>query len=206
MKNTRSFLQIRPCVFNVFVSFLIIISTNIYSQNLSGNLKNHTNQKVFLIGFNGFETIQIAKDSIDAFGNFNLKYKDYKGMGYIESSDESKLFVVINEPNIMISGKHLKIPDSIIFENSVENNIFNQYAIEHNQREKALAGWKYLLPHYKNVELLKHQSKNVRLIEIEIDRLEKQDLNFLKNINSSHYVSWFLPLRKLLDDIPISAQ
>ncbi len=177
-----------------------------FSQELSGNLKHHTNQELKLMGYNGLETVELAKSSIDALGNFKFKYKNYKGTGYLETSDDSKLFIVINEPNIEISGSHLKEPDNIMFKNSIENDIFNQYAVEHNQRERALAGWKYLLPQYQNTKILKQKDNLSIKIQSEIDRLEKEDQDFLDNIKTSQYVFWFLPLRKLIDDIPLSAQ
>lgn len=206
MKKAISFLQIKLRRFNLLFALLIIASSGAFSQQLSGDLQHHTNQEIRLLGYNGFETTELAKGVIDESGNFILLYKDYIGMGYVETSDNSQLFLVINEPQMNITGTHLKEPDSISFTNTNENLIFNQYAVEHNQRERALAGWKYLLPQYKEVKLLKQQKEFVNVIQKEIDRLEKQDLDFLNNIKPSYYVSWFLPLRKLLDDIPSSAQ
>lgn len=186
---------------------LLIISTYSFGQ-VSGCLKYYANQEIKLMGYTGFKTIELAKTGIDSVGNFSLNYNDeYKGMGYLQTADKSQLLLVINEQNITVNGStNLKEPDSIIIGNSTENLIFNQYAVEHNQRERALAGWKYLLSQYKDVELLKQQKEYVNVIQKEIDRLEKQDLDFLNNIKPSYYVSWFLPLRKLLDDIPLSAQ
>ena len=160
------------------------------------------------MGYAGFKTIELAKSSIDSFGNFSLNYDDeYKGMGYLETADKSQLLLVINEQNITVNGNtNLKEPDSIKIGNSTENLFFNQYAVEHNQRERAVSGWKYLLGQYKEVELLKQQNECIDVIQKEIDRLEYQDIDFLNNIKPSYYVSWFLPLRKLIDDIPLSAQ
>lgn len=47
-------------------------------------------------------------------------------MGYLETSDSSQLFLVINELKMNITGRHLKEPDNISFTNSNENLVFNQ--------------------------------------------------------------------------------
>ncbi len=206
MKKKEKCLQLKPHKISLLCLILLLNWSASFSQEISAHLKYHTNQEVKLLGYNGFETVELAKTTIDESGNFNLLYKNYKGMGYLETSDKSQLFMVLNEPKIKISGTHLKEPDSIKFSNSKENLLFNQYAVEHNQRERALAGWKYLLPQYNSVELLKQQKEYVSIIQKEISRLENQDQEFLNQLNKSSYVSWFLPWRKLLDDIPLSAQ
>ena len=189
------------------ILFHIIIVCSIQAQQVSGQLKYQTGQNIKLLGYNGFETIELASTTIDSMGNFSLSCTtDYNGMVYLETSDNGHLFLVVNEPNIIITGTHLKKPDSIVFENSIENSLFTQYAVEHNQREAALAGWKFLLPQYKAVPQLKKQKKSLALIQDEIQRLKSEDKQFLQDIDKSTYVSWFLPLRKLIDDMPLSAQ
>ncbi len=127
-------------------------------------------------------------------------------MAYLETSDNGHLLIVVNEPGIIINGTSLQEAGSIVFENSIENRLFAQYAVEHNQREAALTGWKYLLSQYKTVPQLKKQKKVYTQIQNEIQRLKDTDEQFLQDIDPSTYVSWFLPLRKLVDDMPLSAQ
>ncbi len=187
--------------------FQLVIVCSIQAQQVSGQLKYQAGQDIKLLGYNGFETIELAKSTIDSLGNFTLRcITDYNGMAYLETTDNGHLFIVVNEPGIVIKGTRLQEPDSIVFINSIENKLFTQYAVEHNQREAALAGWKYLLPQYKDVSQLKKQKKSLALIQDEIQRLKSEDKQFLQDINKSTYVSWFLPLRKLIDDMPMSAQ
>ena len=184
-----------------------ILYKGLLAQTIVGNLSLHANQQIKLLGYSGFETIELAQTTIDGVGNFALTdTTQYKGMGYLETPDKSQLLMVVNEPNITIKGTSLKEPDSIKFKNSIENKIFNQYALEHNQRENALAGWKHILPQYQKIALFNKQKEALKTIQKEIERLEQEDALFLKNIDKTRYVSWFLPLRKLLDDIPLSAQ
>lgn len=189
------------------IVFQIVIVCSIQAQQVSGQLKYQAGQNIKLLGYNGFETIELASSTIDSLGNFSLRCTtDYNGMAYLETSDNNHLFLVLNEPNIIIKGTHLQEADSIVFENSIENNLFTQYAVEHNQREAALSGWKYLLPQYKDVAQLKKQKKPLTVIQNEIQRLKSEDKQFLQDIDKSTYVSWFLPLRKLIDDMPLSAR
>ena len=191
---------------NKLLFIILIISAHSFGQ-IAGSLKFQGNQRIKLLGYSGFEAIELAQTTIDSFGSFSFKNTlQYKGMGYLETSDKSQLFIVINEPNIFIKGTNLNVPDSVQFEKSKENVIFSQYAVEHNQRENALAGWKYILPLYQENPLFGNQKKELLTIHHEIDRIEVEDAAFLNNIDKTTYVSWFLPLRKLLGDIPISAQ
>lgn len=187
--------------------FLLLIITSFSYAQLSGTLKYHTGQQLKMFGYNGFKTIELGSTSIDSMGGFTINYDvNYKGMGYLETSDKSQLFIVLNEKQIIVKGTHLKEPDSTRYIKSFENLIFNQYAVEHNQRENALAGWKHVLPQYQTTILLNSQKEVLTTIQNEIERLEKEDVRFLNTIDKTTYVSWFLPLRKLLDDIPLSAQ
>jgi peroxiredoxin len=183
-----------------------ITSNKSSSQEISGTLKYHATQNIKLLGYNGLETIELAKSYIDTLGNFKLVYEGYNGMGYIETTDKNQLFLVLNEPNIKIFGTHLKEPDSIRYSNSKENQLFYQYVEEHSQREQVLAGWKYILPQYKNAALFQQQNEALKIIQKEINRIEKQDTDFLNKLDQTTYVSLYLPLRKLIDDIPLSAQ
>lgn len=203
MKNSLySYLQIV-----VFTFSFIAVAPVVFAQKVvSGNLQHQSNQELRLVGFSGLDTITLAVDTIDASGDFNLSYQNYNGMGYLATSEESQFYMVLNEPDITIKGSHLKDTDSIKFSNSSENLLFNQYAVEHNQREQVLLGWKYLLSKYQQVELLKTQNQYIDVINKEINRLEQQDKDFLNQIPEEKYVSWFLPMRKLLEDIPLSVR
>lgn len=189
------------------IVFILLLLTNIGFGQVSGSLKYHANQQIKLLGYKGLETIELAQTIIDSSGNFSLNdTTQYSGMGYLETSDKSQLFIVINEPNIIINGTHLKEPDSVKFKNSFENITFTQYALEHAQRENVLSGWKYISPQYQTISLFNEQKELLKTIQKEIKRLEEEDVSFLNSIDKTSYVSWFLPLRKLLDDISLSAK
>src|SRR5690554_1115989 len=190
----------------IITTAVLMLSNYSFSQTISGKLPKHKDQKISLYGYNGFEAVKLSSDLLNEAGDFSLSYKNYSGMGYIETEDNSLFILILNEQHIDIKGSHLKETSNVSFNNSLENEIFNKYAVEHKQREDALAGWKFLLPKYQNTPLFKQNKNITNTIQEEIERIEQQDLDFLNNIPSNTYASWYLPLRKLIDDIPLSAQ
>ena len=191
----------------VITLFLLLLLSSLSAQQISGNLKNDAGQQLTLYGYKGFKTIKLGATTVDSSGNFTIKYQKYSGMGFLKSSasHKSAILLVLNEDSIYLKGKSLQKTASLNAVGSEENRLFKQYAVEHKQREAVYAAWEYLLKQYKNTGLLKKQIKTIEAIENEINRLETADSLFLKNIDTSTYVSWYLPIRKLIDDMPASA-
>jgi len=184
-----------------------MISCSLGAQSIHGILTKHAGMDLRLKGYEYLNTIQLGNRTIDSNGVFELKYNPvYKGIAYLETDGNARLFLVLNEGEIEIIGTHLQEADSTHFVESKENEIFIEYAMEHRLREAALAGWKYLKPQYERVELLNDKTESLEHINMEIDRLENEDADYLDALDKELYVSWFLPLRKLIDDMPASAQ
>jgi thiol-disulfide isomerase/thioredoxin len=188
----------------ICLALLVTISTVcVQSQTLQGSLTAHAGQEISLIGFT-YETFsEMAKTKIDSLGNFTLQYpKDYKGMAVLKTQDKSSLVFVLVEPNLVLTGKNLRETASLVFKNGKENANFLQYAKEHQQRNSALAAWKYLLPIYKEQALFAKHNNVRNFIKKEEYRIEIEDDSYLKNLPSTSYMRWFLPLRKLVEDMP----
>ena len=99
------------------LSLLIIGITfclGLYSQTITGNLSLLANQEINLEGFSGLKTYPISNAIIDDKGNFQLTYTkaDY-GVGYLMSSDEKPLFVILSGEDIEIAGKSLSYVETI---------------------------------------------------------------------------------------------
>lgn len=60
-----------------------------------------------------------------------------------------------------------------------------------------------MLPLYQQTN---QQKGPLTTIKKEIERIEKEDTDFLNGLDKSTMVSWYLPIRKLIDDMPLSAQ
>jgi len=185
----------------VFLIFLLAVIT-VQSQ-IKGNLKHNAGQDLTLTGFNNFKSEILSVTTIDSLGNFTLIYpRDYKGMGVIQAGDKSSLAFVLNESNLKINGTHLKEKDSLVFLNSEENNLFVQYVKNYGQRQSVASAWNYLKDKYQYNKIFNNQKEILETINIELNRIEKEDSNYLKNLDKDSYLSWFLPLRKLVSEMP----
>lgn len=192
------------------LSLLIIGITfclGLYSQTITGNLSLLSNQEINLEGFNGLESYSISSFKIDEKGNFELVYSkaDY-GVGYLLSSDKKPLFVLLSGENIEIAGEALSYVETIKITKGKENQWFEQYAKEHPKRDQALSAWLYLEKMYNSDTLFALQQTPQQAIAQEKQRIKAEDSTFLVELPKDSYVSWFLPMRKLVSGASTIAQ
>ena len=187
-------------LFSLF--FLLIVITG--NSQITGNLKHHAGQELTLKGFNDFKPELLSGTTIDSLGNFMLIYPNgYSGMGILETEDKSSMVFVLTEPNLKITGTHLKEKDSLTFINTKENSTLIQYFKDYGQRQRASSAWGFLKEEYQKDRVFINQKETLKIINTELNRLEKEDTNYLNALDKDTYVSWFLPLRKLVNDMPI---
>ena len=185
----------------------IFISDELNAQTITGNLSLLTNQQIKLEGFKGLKTYPISNTTIDEKGNFKLSYaKEDFGVAYLISSDEKPLFVLLSGEEVEISGDALSAVETIHIKKGKENLLFEQYAKEHPRREQALSAWIYLEKKYTLDSLFSVQKVAVNNIQLEKQRIKAEDAAFLANLPKGSYVSWFLPIRKLVSDVSSIAQ
>ncbi len=190
----------------LFVTFNFIVFTS-FAQTILGKLSLLANQEIRLEGFNGLQTYLISKTSIDANGNFKLAYANTDlGMGYLKSIDDKPLLVILNGEEIEINGESLSNTQTIKITKGQENQWFEQYAQQHPRREQALSAWDYLEKMYATDALFKVQTKPGKAILQEKKRIQKEDQLFLQALPKESYVSWFLPVRKLVSSVATVAQ
>lgn len=190
------------------ILFAFIITSNLlYAQKISGKLSLLNNQSIRLEGFNGLKTSLISSTTIDERGNFKLSYSkaDY-GVGYLISTDNKPLFVILSGEDIEIDGEALSYPESMKIIKGKENQWFEKYAKEHPRREQALSAWIYLEKIYTLDSLFAiHQTPN-SAIQQEKRRIKVEDSTFLASLPKDSYISWFLPTRKLVSSVSTIAQ
>ena len=187
----------------LLIFFLLSIILNGHSQ-IKGNLKLYAGQELELTGYNNFKTEILSITSIDSLGNFMIIYPNsYKGIGVLKAKDKSSLAFILTETGLKITGTSLKDRDSLLYINSKENNIFVQYFKDNRQRQRASSAWYFLNNKYQEDEVFANQKTILKNINTELDRIEKENTNYLDAIDKETYVSWFLPLKKLVSDMPI---
>ena len=192
---------------NVLLMLLLFLLATAQAQTIVGNLSQISNQSIKLEGFTGLKTYPISSSTIDKKGNFSLNYSkvDY-GVGYIISSDNKPLFVILSGEDIKIVGQALSQPETIKVKSGQENLYFEQYAKEHPRREQALSAWGYLEKIYASDTLFAVQKTTVKAIQEEKLRITIEDQLFLDQLPKDSYVKWFLPIRKLVSSVSTVAQ
>lgn len=191
--------------FQLILILLITIQAN--AQTISGTFLNLANQQVKLTGFNGFDAYAIDSVKANEKGVFNLSYsKNDYGMGYLVAADNKPFFVVLSNEDIAFKGESFASPETIRILKGKENQLFVQYALEHPRREQALSAWDYLEKIYKKDSLFAVQEIPKQDIEKEKQRIKTEDSLFLANLPGGSYLSYYLPLRKLVSSVATIAQ
>ena len=193
--------------FIFLLTALLNTTTSLFSQNISGNLSLLANKNIRLEGFNGLNSYPISSAKLDEKGNYKLTYsKSDFGVGYLISEDKKPLFVILSGEEIEIVGDALSTIETIHIKKGNENLLFEKYAKEHPKREQALNAWLYLEQIYALDSLFSNQPRPNKAIQLEKKRIKQEDEEYLAKLPSSSYVSWFLPIRKLVSSTSIIAQ
>jgi len=187
---------------------LVLFSANAFSQNtIKGTFLRLANKLVKLEGFTGFETYLIDSVRTNEEGKFILNYSgnDY-GMGYLVSADKQPFIVVLSGEDIELKGETLSYQETIQVIKGKENKLFGQYATEYPRREQALSAWIYLEKIYRADSLFAVHKTPLNAIKQEKQRINEEDSTFLAGLSPQTYVSWFIPVRKLVGSVSTIAQ
>jgi thiol-disulfide isomerase/thioredoxin len=184
------------------------MSISVHAQHtITGSFPPLAGQQVRLVGFEGLGTYVIDSTKVSEQGVFKLRYtgKD-RGMGFLTASDSKACFVVLANENIVLKGELLSIPESVMCAEGDENKWFVQYAIEQPRRQQALSAWDFLQKKYTTDSLFLIHQEPVSAIGKEIHRIQDEDTRFLSALDKKSYISWFLPVRKLVGSVSQIAQ
>jgi thiol-disulfide isomerase/thioredoxin len=197
--------------FNIFIiiksALLILGMTPLNAQFITGNLIMLANQPMKLEGFNGIKTYLISNTTIDEKGNFKLNYSSSDiGVGYLYSSDNKPFFVILSGEEIQIYGKDLSNTENLKVMQGYENQAFETYAQEQPRREQALSAWNYLEKIYTLDSLFAAQKTPIYNIQTEKQRIKTEESAFLAKLPKGSFVSWFLPIRKLVSSVSTVVQ
>lgn len=186
---------------------LLLYTSLLTAQSITGNLTQLDGQEIRLEGFNGLKTYPISSSTIDEKGNFKLTYSktDY-GVGYVMSADDKPLFVILSGEAIELLGETLSDTETLKVTKGQENQWLEQYAQEHPKREQALSAWMYLEKMYTLDSLFSVHERPANSIQTEKQRIKVEDAAFLAKLPKDSYVSWFLPTRKLVSSVSTVAQ
>tara|TARA_R110001606_G_scaffold399277_1_gene583353 strand:+ start:12043 stop:13386 length:1344 start_codon:yes stop_codon:yes gene_type:complete len=186
-----------------FLIFFLLVVVSLQSQ-IKGNLKSQAGQKIELIGYDNYKLEVLGVTTLDSLGNFTLIYPNtYKRMAFLKAEDKSSLAFILTEKEIKINGNHLNEKENLRFTNSDENIAFTQYFEDYQRRQKTIIAWYYLKNQYKNDMFFSNQKNVLKNIDKELNRIYLDDKNYLDNLSKEKYVSWFLPLKKMVSKMQI---
>lgn len=191
----------------LFLGSLLISAIFVQAQNISGNLTQYKNSEIKLNGFKGLNTYLIASTVADENGNFKLSFSNANyGTAYLISSDNKPLIVILSGEDTQLKGNSFGDLGHLTIEKGQENKWFDSYATESPARNQALSAWDYLDKLYTEDPLFSVQKTVKADIKNEIQRINKEDADFVKNLPADSYIKWYLPVRKLVSSVPIVMQ
>jgi peroxiredoxin len=189
--------------FSIILTLFVFVFFHTKGQNtIAGNFSSIKGQTIRLMGFRGADVYSIDSVQVDSQGNFELRYSDAKlGMGYLLTSENTPYMVVLEKGKVQLTGQTPAEAETIVINGGEQNKLFVQYARTHGKREQALGAWVYLKNLYESDSLFKNQLISKIQIESEINNLKKSDSLFLKILPPNSFMSWYLPVRKLISDV-----
>jgi hypothetical protein len=185
----------------------LLFFSNSFAQTVSGKLTLLANETIRLEAFSGLNTYLIQEIKADATGKFSLSYgANDTGIGFLISADNKPFFLILSGEDIEVEGEALSYTETMRIKKGQQNQLFEQYATEQPIREQAMSAWIYLQKMYVGNPVLSKQNTQLKQIQDEIARLKADDQAFLKSLDPKSYVSWYLPVRKLVSSTSTIAQ
>jgi peroxiredoxin len=192
----------------LFFGFILLSMLGVAQNQITGTFPALSNQQVKLIGFNGFDIYTVDSTQAGEKGELDLVFsKNDYGIGYLLSDAGNSFIVILDEnENLKLRGENFASPEKIEITEGKQNRLFEQYASEHPRREQSLSAWDYLAKIYKKDSLFAVHKRPKQAIATEKQRIKAEDSLFLANLPENSYVSYYLPLRKLVSSVSTIAQ
>lgn len=182
------------------VLLITLITQFLKAQTIQGTFPQLKNNEIVLIRYDGFIERELAKITSDSLGNFFLRYPvNYRGAALLQPKGVSSVIILLNHENLKIQWDDLQDFKTLHFTNSPENEAFAKSIVINQEADQKLAGLKYLLPLYEK------QSKSYQWLQKEIANQENSFPAFVKTLPVTSYAVYYLQLRKLIMDMPLTA-
>ena len=190
----------------ILTLFVLLFFESSAQNTIVGNFSSIKGQTSRFMGYLGTDALAIDSTVVNAVGDFELHYSDANlGMGYILTNENKPYVVVLEKGKVQLTGQTPADASTTIINSGEQNKLFVQYSVEHSKREQALSAWVYLKNLYGSDAYFKNQAISKLAIVNEIDRLNKADNDFLKNLPTASFMNWYLPVRKLIGDVGVIA-
>jgi thiol-disulfide isomerase/thioredoxin len=189
----------------LFLFLLFWHFTNAQKQfTVKGNFPEVLHKEILLKGYTMAGDSLLATTTTDYKGSFSIAYpSSYIGAALVEIKDTKSVIVLLNHENFEMQWDNLEQFKTLSFKDSPENLAFANGIAVAQKSESLLTGLTYLKPIYEQGLPLALQK--VEWVTAEITLQRKAFPEFLKSLPANSYASYYLNLRKLLQDMPITA-
>ena len=186
----------------ILTLFVLLVFKTTAQNTIAGNFSLIKGQTIRLMGYRGVDVYSIDSAIVNAQGEFTLQYSDTNlGMGYLLTSENAPYMVVLEKGKVQLIGQTPADASTIVINNGEQNKLFVKYAFDHGKREQALSAWGYLKNLYELDTLFKNEYATKFSITKEIENLNKVDNDFLQILPPNSLMYWYLPIRKLINDV-----
>ena len=188
-----------------FVSMLLGSFLQAQTQfTIKGNFPQAINKEILINAYTMAGDSLVSKTTTDASGKFTIYYpSSYVGAAIVAIKDGKSVIVLLNHENFEIQWSSLEDFKTLAFKNSPENEAFSNGSTMAQRAESLLSGLNYLKPIYE--QELPVSLKKVTWITTEIEAQKKVFSEFLNSLPKTSYAFYYLKLRKLLQNMPITA-
>ena len=179
---------------------IALITQALYSQTIKGSFSQAQNTKIVLNGFDNFSEKELSKTTTDILGKFTITYpNNYSGAAILQIQNATSIIILLNQENFEVQWSNLQDFNTLKFINSEENNNFLKGIVINKEAESKLEGLNFLLPQYQN------SYEKQQLFINEINFQKQQCGNFLNQLPKNSYAKYYLKIRKLITDFPLTA-
>lgn len=181
---------------------------SLHAQTLTATFPSMAGEWVRFGTFQGIQSKTLDSLRVGANGVIKFTFNtDKPSIGYLITAENKPYFLILDKnETIRMQGERLSFPESITMLEGKQNRAFTTYASQHPRREQALSAWGYLEKIYVYDSLFALQQVPATAIQTEKKRIQQEDLQYLRSLDPRWYVSWYLPLRKLVSDVSTIAQ
>lgn len=188
------------CVFFVAPKFC-------WAQQIQGTIEDYSSQKVELFVFNGMSTELIASTTTNSKGEFSVDYsKNTPRMGLLTLTNQIETIVVLNGEDIQFKGAINENDLEIQILTGEENKLYQNYTQAYPYWKNSLSAWAYLKGLYDEEALAEEALIPASKITAEMSRIQQKEEDVFKQIEETQVASYYLPLKKLLSELPEIAQ
>lgn len=186
----------------VFTFLLVNLPLVLLGQTISGNLRGYGSGDLALIGFDYFGEVVLDSTVIDGSGGFSLDAGDYRGMAKLVVANRKNVLLHLNGIDIVVDRDSLGGTESFFVASDGSNMLLDKVSKAYGQMEQAYSAWRFLQDRYGREQVLPPPPEVLTTIESELDRLEGMDREIMQWVQQEEYLKWYVPLRKLVNNMP----